>query len=103
MDARSKSAVARFEVKVHISTGVVITLLLAPVLSAGQWLKYTTPGIPRTGDGKVDLSAPVPRTPDGKPDLSGLWQPDSGGYLINITADLMPAELLPWAAALTKQ
>jgi hypothetical protein len=39
----------------------------------GQWLKYPTPGIPRTKDGKPDLSGPAPRTPDGKPDLSGIW------------------------------
>jgi hypothetical protein len=84
------------------TVGVIVGLLWAPPISA-QWLKYPTAGIPRTADGKVDSSAPVPRAPDGKPELSGLWQPDSGGYLINITADLMPGELLPWAAALTKQ
>ena len=41
---------------------------------AGQWISYPTPGIPRTPDGKPNLSAPAPRTPDGKPDLSGLWE-----------------------------
>ena len=40
----------------------------------GQWLAYPTPGIPRTPDGKPNLSAPTPRTTDGKPDLSGLWE-----------------------------
>jgi hypothetical protein len=38
-----------------------------------QWLDFPTPGIPRTPDGKPNLSAPVPRTADGKPDLSGVW------------------------------
>jgi hypothetical protein len=38
-----------------------------------QWLNFPTPGIPRTPDGKPNLSAPVPRTSDGKPDLSGVW------------------------------
>jgi hypothetical protein len=38
-----------------------------------QWLHYPTPGIPRTRDGKPNLSAPAPRAADGKPDLSGLW------------------------------
>ena len=42
--------------------------------AAGQWLNYPTPGIPRTPDGKPNLSAPAPRTADGKPDLSGLWE-----------------------------
>ena len=41
--------------------------------------------MPRTADGKPDLTAPAPRTPDGKPDLSGIWQrprgamPSTGG------------------------
>jgi hypothetical protein len=42
--------------------------------AAGQWLSYPTSGIPRTPDGKPNLSAPAPRTTDGKPDLSGLWE-----------------------------
>ena len=47
-------------------------LLLSPL--AGQWLIYPTPGVPRTPDGKPNLSAACPRTADGKPDLSGLWE-----------------------------
>src|ERR1035441_3818150 len=46
--------------------------LLSPVAHA-QWLNYPTPGIPRTPDGKPNLTAPAPRTADGKPDLSGVW------------------------------
>src|SRR5580658_1293130 len=38
-----------------------------------QWLKYPTTGVPRTADGKPNLSAPAPRTSDGKPDFSGIW------------------------------
>src|SRR6267154_6770560 len=38
-----------------------------------QWLNFPTPGVPRTRDGKANLSAPAPRTADGKPDLSGVW------------------------------
>jgi hypothetical protein len=41
--------------------------------SAAQWLEHPTPGVPRTADGKPDLSAPAPRTADGRPDLSGMW------------------------------
>ncbi len=41
---------------------------------AAQWLNYPTPGLPRTADGKPNLSAPAPRMPDGKPDLSGVWE-----------------------------
>jgi hypothetical protein len=43
----------------------------------GQWLNHPTPGIPRTADGKPNLSAPAPRDASGKPDLSGLWQNES--------------------------
>ena len=50
-----------------------VVLLSACVSLSAQWLHYTTPGIPRTPDGKPNLSAPAPKTPDGKPDLSGIW------------------------------
>jgi len=39
--------------------------------ATAQWIKPRTVGIPRTVDGKPDLSAAVPRMADGKPDLSG--------------------------------
>jgi hypothetical protein len=51
-------------------------LVLFAFLSTGvyaQWLNFPTPGIPRTRDGKPNLSAPAPRTADGRPDLSGVW------------------------------
>ena len=50
--------------------GAAITL---PETSWAQWLKYPTAGVPRTRDGKPDMSAPAPRTADGKPDFSGIW------------------------------
>jgi len=40
---------------------------------AAQWPAFPTRGIPRTNDGKPDLTAPTPRAADGKPDLSGIW------------------------------
>jgi len=49
----------------------VPAVLIEPL--AAQWLNYPTPGVPRTADGKPNLSAPAPRTADGKPDLSGVW------------------------------
>jgi hypothetical protein len=65
-----------------------------------QWLKLPTPGIPRLPDGKPDLAAPAPRAADGKPDFSGLWQNDGGDRLYNnITADLEPGVVAPWAHA----
>jgi hypothetical protein len=38
-----------------------------------QWLKYPTAGVPRSRDGKPNLTAPTPRTREGKPDFSGIW------------------------------
>ena len=82
---------------------VTIAVLLA-TLAPAQWLNYPTAGIPRTPDGKPDLSAPAPRTADGKPDISGLWRP-VGGYTANIAKDLgsdgVPYQ--PWAEVLFKQ
>ena len=81
-----------------MKTGLVavLTIALSSQLAA-QWLKQPTNGIPRTPDGKPNLTAPPPRTPDGKPDLSGLWAKDSPKYARNIAADLKPNEIQPWA------
>ncbi len=81
--------------------GFVTVALSAPL--AGQWLKLPTQGIPRTPDGKPNLSAPAPRAPDGRPDLSGLWLKFSPKYSRNIAADLKPEEIQPWARDLVEQ
>src|SRR5215813_12149537 len=52
--------------------GFVVTLSTCVSLSA-QWLHYPTAGVPRTRDGKPNLTAPAPKTPDGKPDFTGIW------------------------------
>jgi hypothetical protein len=80
----------------------VVTLALTAPLAA-QWLNHPTTGIPRTPDGKPNLTAPAPRAPDGKPDLSGLWLKISPKYSRNIAADLKPEDIQPWARALVEQ
>ena len=58
-------------------------LVFLAFLSAGasaQWLNFPTPGIPRTRDGKPNLSAPTPRTAEGRPDLSGVWMHDGTSF-----------------------
>jgi len=103
---------------------VVLAMVCGTAVVSGQWLHHPTPDVPRTADGKPNLSAPPPRLADGKPDLSGIWQPgrkiqctpefskfvecglEIGGspLALNIGADLpggLPFQ--PWAAALVKQ
>jgi hypothetical protein len=105
----------------------MLIALTAPAVVQAQWLNHRTPGIPRTPDGKPNLSAPAPRAADGKPDLSGLWQTDAAPpemlerlipgstngageeplsqYFINILSDFKPDEapMRPDAAALFLQ
>jgi hypothetical protein len=107
--------------------GILIALAMTPALLQAQWLNHPTPGIPRTSDGKPNLSAPTPRATDGRPNLSGLWQTDAAPadvlerlipgatngageeplsqYFINILSDFKPeaAPMQPAAAALFQQ
>ncbi len=106
---------------------ILIAFAAAAPLVHAQWLNHRTPGIPRTPDGKPNLSAPTPRAADGKPNLSGLWQTDSAPpevlerlipgstngageeplsqYFINILSDFKPDEapIRPDAAASFQQ
>ena len=60
------------------SSALLLTALLAmPTVADAQWGVYHDPTIPRTRDGKPNLSAPAPRL-NGKPDLSGIWEAESG-------------------------
>jgi hypothetical protein len=85
------------------AASVMIAACLMSLSLGAQWLNHPTPGIPRTADGKPNLSAPAPRTADGKPDLSGLWGMNPGAYTGNIAVDLKPEDIQPWADALFKK
>jgi hypothetical protein len=82
---------------------VAVLVITFSAALAAQWLAQPTPGIPRTADGKPNLTAPPPRTPDGKPDLSGLWAKVSPKYARNVAADLKPEEIQPWARQLVER
>jgi hypothetical protein len=84
---------------------LLVLLALATFPLAAQWQNLPTDGIPRTAEGKINMSAPAPRKPDGKPDLSGIWNPPNTKYLVNLAADFKPGQLpiQPWAEALTKE
>jgi len=84
-----------------ILTGAVTSIFLVGMSLPGraQWVNYPSAGIPRTVDGKPDLSALAPRTPDGKPNLSGVWMPDDARFFQNLAAGLKPEDvsMQPWA------
>ena len=85
------------------------TAMVAAVLGLcaplhAQWVNVPPAKVPRTPDGKPNLSAPAPRLSDGKPDLSGVWTPNNTyqGEPQNFAADLKVENVpfQPWAKAL---
>jgi len=76
------------------------TTVLVSTDGSAQWLNYPTPGIPRTADGRPDLSGATPRTADGKPDLSGVWNPWGVGGSSALTRG---AVFQPWAEELSRE
>ena len=61
----------------HFSRCVFAVILMSvPAGLFAQWPSYPSPGVPKTPDGKPNLTAPAPKTADGKPDFSGIWQND---------------------------
>ncbi len=71
--------------------------------ASSSWLNFPVPGIPRTPDGKVNLTAPAPKTSNGKLDLSGVWSAPAD-YFKDLATDLKPEDvpMLPSAVALQK-
>jgi hypothetical protein len=89
--------------KIIIPSSIAV-LALACVPLQAQWANVPPAKIPRTADGKPNLSAPSPRLPNGKPDLSGIWRPDNkyAGRSANFAMDLKVKNVpfRPWAKAL---
>lgn len=102
-----------------IALFVFVTALALATDASAQWEIVPNKALPRTKDGKADLSARTPKTSDGKPDLSGLWMPDNDPkgspqglehqvfprYFVDITADQKPETVpfQPWALTLFQQ
>src|SRR5207253_7797552 len=83
-----------------LTAAAVLTALATPL--AAQWVHHPTPGIPRTADGKPNLTAPAPRTADGKPEFTGLWEAVTD-VAVSSVWDLKPADVQPWAQKLVQQ
>jgi len=49
-------------VKVRLTSLAAFVIAALPVVASAQWLEYPTPGVPRTPEGKPDLTALAPRT-----------------------------------------
>ncbi len=81
--------------------------------ASAQWLNFPTAGIPRTADGKPNLSAPAPKDANGRPTLGGIWHrvpppgTPTGANFGNTVTYYMPSgatvPLQPWAAELLQQ
>jgi hypothetical protein len=74
-----------------LTTAALAAALMLPAPSAGQG-QGKGKGGPKAPSGPV-THKPIPRTPDGKPDLSGVWQ--AGGVSINGEAGAPPLHPLP--------
>lgn len=79
-------------------------LCLVALTCSAQW-NVPTSGIPRTADGKPNLTAPAPRLADGRLDIGGIWEPVDNHLVMDIASDLKPGSVpfQTWAEQLYKQ
>jgi hypothetical protein len=84
------------------ASAVLVVALGSPAPATAQWTAIPQGNLPRTAEGRPDLSAPAPRASDGMPDLSGIWEQDANKYVRDLAADLKADDVpfQPWAKAL---
>lgn len=87
----------------YAMTSLTVFIFMMGVSASAQWVNFRQAGIPRTADGKPNLTAPVPRAADGKPDLSGLWRNMDVRYLNDLSAGGVEVPFMPQSAALYKE
>jgi hypothetical protein len=87
----------RPSMRIIAAQAFLISILCGPL--SAQWFGYPTPGMPRTADGKPNLSAPAPKAADGHPDLSGVWSANSAPLQVIAPEASIPFQ--PWSLKLT--
>ena len=77
---------------------VLLALCVSQSVANAQWFDLRTPGIPRTADGRVNLTAPAPKMADGKTDFSGVWRPEANPYRLDLIQELKDESIFKPAA-----
>ena len=70
----------------------LLFVLVSAAQAQSSWLNFPVPGIPRTPDGKVNVTAATPKASNGKPDLSGVWSAPAD-YFKDLATDLKPEDV----------
>src|SRR4029077_9086290 len=91
---------------IALTFGLLVVCFALPAHVLAQWADYPSAGIPRTANGKPNLSAPAPKTSSGKASIAGIWQriapktpPRPAGTPNNLIDWLVPGSeirMQPW-------